>query len=117
MLRRTLYWSSHYLLIGLYVLFALFPLFWLIKVALTPNDPSLPTPDKMTPTAQSSWFSQKIFLRPGPHCRRCARCRYLNSKICLHPYVSEQPYAYRAKIRPSAIYSVTASIYSDKVKA
>jgi len=38
MLRRTLYWSSHYLLIGLYVLFALFPLFWLIKVALTPND-------------------------------------------------------------------------------
>jgi multiple sugar transport system permease protein len=38
MLRRTLYWSSHYLLIGLYVLFALFPLFWLIKVSLTPND-------------------------------------------------------------------------------
>ncbi|HWS62465.1 MAG TPA: carbohydrate ABC transporter permease [Steroidobacteraceae bacterium] len=38
MLRRTLYWSSHYLLIGLYVVFALFPLFWLIKVALTPND-------------------------------------------------------------------------------
>ena len=38
MLRRILYWSSHYLLIGLYVLFALFPLFWLIKVALTPND-------------------------------------------------------------------------------
>ena len=38
MLRRTLYWSSHYLLIGLYVLFALFPLFWLIKVALTPNN-------------------------------------------------------------------------------
>ena len=38
MLRRTLYWSSHYLLIGLYVLFALFPLFWLVKVALTPND-------------------------------------------------------------------------------
>jgi len=38
MLRRILYWCSHYLLIGLYVLFALFPLFWLIKVALTPND-------------------------------------------------------------------------------
>ena len=35
---RILYWSSHYLLICLYVLFALFPLFWLIKVALTPND-------------------------------------------------------------------------------
>ena len=38
MLRRTLYWSSHYLLIGLYVLFALFPLFWLTKVAVTPNE-------------------------------------------------------------------------------
>src|ERR1700694_5149865 len=38
MLRRPLYGSSHYLLIGLYVLFAVFPLFWLIKVALTPND-------------------------------------------------------------------------------
>jgi multiple sugar transport system permease protein len=38
MLRRTLYWSLHYVLIGLYVLFALFPLFWLIKVALTPNN-------------------------------------------------------------------------------
>jgi multiple sugar transport system permease protein len=37
MLRRTLYWSFHYLLIGLYVLFALFPLFWLVKVAVTPN--------------------------------------------------------------------------------
>jgi multiple sugar transport system permease protein len=38
MRHRILYWSSHYLLIGLYVLFALFPLYWLIKVALTPND-------------------------------------------------------------------------------
>jgi multiple sugar transport system permease protein len=38
MRRRILYWSWHYLLISLYVLFALFPLFWLIKVALTPSD-------------------------------------------------------------------------------
>src|SRR6202161_3133171 len=38
MLRQTFYWTSHYLLIGLYVLFALFPLYWLLKVALTPND-------------------------------------------------------------------------------
>jgi len=36
--RRALYWTVHYLLLGLYVLFALFPLFWLLKVALTPND-------------------------------------------------------------------------------
>jgi multiple sugar transport system permease protein len=36
--RRILYWTAHYLLLGLYVLFALFPLFWLVKVALTPNE-------------------------------------------------------------------------------
>jgi multiple sugar transport system permease protein len=38
MRRRILYWSWHYLLISLYVLFAVFPLYWLTKVALTPND-------------------------------------------------------------------------------
>ncbi len=37
-LRRTLGWSAHYGLLGLYVLFALFPLFWLVKVSVTPND-------------------------------------------------------------------------------
>jgi multiple sugar transport system permease protein len=38
MRRRAMYWTVHYLLIALYVLFALFPLFWLLKVALTPNE-------------------------------------------------------------------------------
>lgn len=38
MWRKTFYWVSHYLLVGVYVLFALFPLYWLVKVALTPND-------------------------------------------------------------------------------
>ncbi len=38
MLRRLLYWIVHYLLIGLFVAFALFPLYWLLKVALTPNE-------------------------------------------------------------------------------
>ena len=31
------YWIRHYLLIAAYVLFALFPLFWLVKVSITPN--------------------------------------------------------------------------------
>lgn len=35
--RRLLYWIVHYLLLGLFVAFALFPLYWLLKVALTPN--------------------------------------------------------------------------------
>jgi multiple sugar transport system permease protein len=38
MRRRAMYWTVHYLLVALYVLFALFPLFWLLKVALTPNE-------------------------------------------------------------------------------
>lgn len=38
MTRRSLYWTVHYLLLSGYVLFALFPLYWLLKVALTPNE-------------------------------------------------------------------------------
>ena len=33
-----LYWILHYALLALFVVFALFPLFWLIKVSITPND-------------------------------------------------------------------------------
>ena len=32
------YWAIHYLLLGAFVIFALFPLFWLLKVSITPND-------------------------------------------------------------------------------
>ena len=32
------YWAMHYLLLAAYVIFALFPLFWLLKVSITPND-------------------------------------------------------------------------------
>jgi multiple sugar transport system permease protein len=32
------YWTLHYLLLGAFVVFALFPLFWLLKVSLTPNN-------------------------------------------------------------------------------
>ena len=36
--RRTLSWSLHYGLLFIYVLAALFPLYWLVKVSITPND-------------------------------------------------------------------------------
>jgi multiple sugar transport system permease protein len=36
--RRSLYWTTHYLLIALYIAVALFPLYWLLKVSVTPND-------------------------------------------------------------------------------
>jgi multiple sugar transport system permease protein len=32
------YWALHYLLLGGFVVFALFPLFWLLKVSLTPDN-------------------------------------------------------------------------------
>ena len=37
-LRRTGYWTFHYLLVAIYVAVALFPLFWMLKVSVTPND-------------------------------------------------------------------------------
>jgi multiple sugar transport system permease protein len=36
--RSTPYWVMHYGLIAIYLVFALFPLFWLLKVSVTPND-------------------------------------------------------------------------------
>lgn len=32
------YWALHYLLLGAFLVFALFPLFWLFKVSVTPNN-------------------------------------------------------------------------------
>jgi len=37
-LRRASFWAMHYALISLYVAAALFPLYWLIKVSVTPTD-------------------------------------------------------------------------------
>ncbi len=36
--RNTSYWIVHYGLLAFYVAFALFPLYWLLKVSVTPND-------------------------------------------------------------------------------
>jgi multiple sugar transport system permease protein len=36
--RSTPYWLVHYGLLAVYVAFALFPLYWLLKVSVTPND-------------------------------------------------------------------------------
>ena len=37
-LRKTAFWVFHYTVIGLYVVVALFPLYWLLKVSVTPNN-------------------------------------------------------------------------------
>ena len=37
-LRRSASWTLHYALLALYLAFALFPLFWLFKVSVTPTD-------------------------------------------------------------------------------
>jgi multiple sugar transport system permease protein len=37
-LKRGALWTAHYCAIGVYVVVALFPLFWLVKVSVTPND-------------------------------------------------------------------------------
>ena len=37
-LKVRLYWVLHYALLALFEIFALFPLYWLLKVSITPND-------------------------------------------------------------------------------
>ena len=37
-LRKTAFWVFHYAVISLYVIVALFPLYWLLKVSVTPNN-------------------------------------------------------------------------------
>ena len=37
-LRRASYWAFHYALVAVYVAVALFPLYWMLKVSVTPND-------------------------------------------------------------------------------
>ena len=36
--RRKWYWTAHYLMLAGFVVFALFPLFWLLKVSITPDN-------------------------------------------------------------------------------
>jgi len=36
--QHKLYWVFHYLLLAAFMAFAMFPLFWLLKVSITPND-------------------------------------------------------------------------------
>jgi multiple sugar transport system permease protein len=36
--RRSIYWVFHYVLIAMFLFIALFPLYWLFKVSITPND-------------------------------------------------------------------------------
>ena len=35
--QKPAFWTFHYVVIGVYVIVALFPLFWLLKVSVTPN--------------------------------------------------------------------------------
>src|SRR5690242_2731652 len=37
-LTRTAFWTVHYGVLGLYIVAAMFPLYWLIKISLTPDD-------------------------------------------------------------------------------
>ena len=38
LLRKSAFWVFHYTVISLYVIVALFPLYWLLKVSVTPNN-------------------------------------------------------------------------------
>ena len=52
--RRVAYWAMHYILIAIYVLVALFPLFWLLKVSVTPTSLLYSEGVRMWPS-RTSW--------------------------------------------------------------
>ncbi|HBU99044.1 ABC transporter permease [Thalassospira lucentensis MCCC 1A00383 = DSM 14000] len=63
-----LYWGSHYLMIAAFVIFALFPLYWLLKVSVTPNDILYTEGVRMWPS-RTTWDNYTFVLTQSnfPH--------------------------------------------------
>jgi multiple sugar transport system permease protein len=66
--RKMLYWGSHYLMIAAFVIFALFPLYWLLKVSVTPNDILYTEGVRMWPS-RTTWENYAFVLTQSnfPH--------------------------------------------------
>ena len=66
--RKMLYWGSHYLMIAAFVIFALFPLYWLLKVSVTPNDILYTEGVRMWPS-RTTWENYTFVLTQSnfPH--------------------------------------------------
>ncbi|WP_073953688.1 carbohydrate ABC transporter permease [Thalassospira sp. TSL5-1] len=67
-LRKTVYWGTHYLMIAAFVVFALFPLYWLLKVSVTPNDILYTEGVRMWPS-RTTWDNYTFVLTQShfPH--------------------------------------------------
>lgn len=61
-LRRTGYWTMHYVLIAIYVAVALFPLFWLLKVSMTPTRLLYSEGIRLWPS-RTTWENYSFVLR------------------------------------------------------
>lgn len=57
----ALYWISHYLVLALYILFALFPLYWLLKVSVTPTSVLYAEGVRMWPSV-TTWANYSYVL-------------------------------------------------------
>lgn len=57
----SVYWLAHYLLLGLFIAFALFPLYWLLKVSVTPNNILYAEGVRMWPSA-TTWANYAFVL-------------------------------------------------------
>ena len=57
----ALYWVSHYLVLALYILFALFPLYWLLKVSVTPTSVLYAEGVRMWPSV-TTWANYSYVL-------------------------------------------------------
>lgn len=67
-LQKTLYWGVHYVLIAGFVAFAMFPLYWLLKVSVTPNDLLYTEGVRMWPS-HTTWANYEFVLTQShfPH--------------------------------------------------
>jgi multiple sugar transport system permease protein len=66
--RKWLFWGSHYLMIAAFVIFALFPLYWLLKVSVTPSDILYTEGVRMWPS-RTTWENYAFVLTQSnfPH--------------------------------------------------
>ncbi len=66
--QKAIYWGSHYLMIAAFVVFALFPLYWLLKVSVTPNDILYTEGVRMWPS-RTTWENYTFVLTQSnfPH--------------------------------------------------
>ena len=101
---KTVLTVLHRLAILAYVVFALFPLFWLLKVSVTPNDLLYSEGVRMWPSRttfeQDIWLSSREFLDPIDVLQVAREGTTLSATVNVHVAETEPGRPVPACIRP-----------------